>query len=85
MKRLIFTFLILILALLNNTNENLEKNTICPENCRFCIRGDYCLQCNSGYFVYYGTCLKCNQNCKKTYSNDCTCEACNDGYYLNNY
>ena len=85
MKGLIINFSIIILGFIIKANYHLAKSTDCPENCMFCSKRGYCLQCNSGYFIYYGTCLKCNYNCKTTYSNLCTCQTCSGGYYLKNY
>ena len=90
MKAFIFTFWFLTLALLINANEGFanldsESNRNCPEFCRVCISETYCIMCFNDYFLYYGTCLKCNNNCKTIYSDYCKCYDCYDGYYFYRY
>ena len=51
------------------------------EGCLNCITNDECLICSQGYYLLYGTCIKCTEGCSIC-ANDDICIYCLSGYNL---
>ena len=52
------------------------------DGCLNCITNDECLICSQGYYLLYGTCIKCTEGCSIC-ANDDICIYCLSGYKLN--
>ena len=65
-----------------NRNYLCEK---CLDNCKTCDNNETCKSCYDNYFINKnGTCSECiTSNCKIYKLDGCECEACEEGYFLN--
>ena len=64
---------------LNAYNKAIECNI---DNCEICKTKTTCKTCVTNYYVKGGKCYSCPSNCKSKKTDNCLCETCYDGTYL---